>query len=627
MSRTVLFFFLTATILATESRWIEMDISNCTDAEISDIISQGVDVTYLDKEMGRMHILVSDQNLLELQRKGFFGEPLIDDMEEFTRSLRQSDYFSKFHSYDAMVADMQELVSLYPDHAALYDIGDSYLKENGRGGHDIWALKISDDVMNDDQSEAEILYMANLHAREIITPEILLYFMRYLLENYNKDGYVTHLVDNRQIWCIPTTNPDGHELVFQGDIVNRNFYSQTDPLWWRKNLRDNNENGELDMPDDGVDLNRNFGFQWGYDDDGSSPDPAGFTYRGPSPFSEPESQVIRDFVQQRRFLICLSYHSYGNLWLYPWGFDRIPLPENDAAVFQALADSCVYYNGYNPQSGNELYPANGDTDDWFYGAEGIWAFTPEVGSRSRDLFYPDTTRIEPLILENLGPNLYMAYAAGEEPIVQHQSQIEYLGAQRILTITATISPPIVLTDSVALDSSSVTCFFYMEQEEPVSATLAFNDSLQVFETRPALENRYGMLYYYVQAADATGRIGRSPRSAPFAVDSIYVIPPVKVQQHGQEHQKNIVAQCYPNPFNAVVRIVFSNTRATNVVIDIFNGNGRSIRRLVDGFMEPGEHRMIWDGTDDRGRGCSSGVYYCSIQNQSQRRIFKLVYLK
>ncbi|NOY60421.1 MAG: T9SS type A sorting domain-containing protein, partial [Calditrichaeota bacterium] len=259
---------------------------------------------------------------------------------------------------------------------------------------------------------------------------------------------------------------------------------------------------------------------------GSSPDPERSTYRGESAFSEPETQAIRDFVSKHHFVVSLSYHSYGRMWLYPWGYAKINPPEPDASTFIALGDSCVAYNGY--EAGNfstgTIYQVNGDTDDWLYGEKGIFAFSPEVGGEGQG-FFPDTTMIMPLVLENLGPNLYMAYAAGEEPIVKHERIPDFDIPHDFYTLNTTISKPILLTESVALNESSFKIFYKNSVDAPF-------DSLQLQPT--GIEDKYtadipgdslnSVIYYYAQASDDSGRTGTSPRGAPAAVDSFQIIP-------------------------------------------------------------------------------------------------------
>ncbi|NIV14192.1 MAG: peptidase M14, partial [Aliifodinibius sp.] len=189
-----------------------------------------------------------------------------------------------------------------------------------------------------------------------------------LLENYGSDQEVTYLVNNRELYFVPIINPDGYV-----------YNEQTDPNgggYWRKNRR-NNGNGSF-----GVDLNRNFGYKWGYDNNGSSPTPSSETYRGTAPFSEPETQVIRDFCLNHDFELTLNYHTYGDLLIYPWGYINALTP--DAPIFTALAVDMTQYNNYSHGNASQLlYPVNGEANDWMYGEQTakdkIFAMTPEVG--------------------------------------------------------------------------------------------------------------------------------------------------------------------------------------------------------------------------------------------------------
>ena len=77
----------------------------------------------------------------------------------------------------------------------------------------------------------------------------------------------------------------------------------------------------------GVDLNRNFGYHWGgY---GASDNACKETFRGPAAFSEPESRAIRDFLLrgEHNFVLYLTFHSYGQYLLYPWGYDKLDTPD------------------------------------------------------------------------------------------------------------------------------------------------------------------------------------------------------------------------------------------------------------------------------------------------------------
>ncbi len=502
---------------------LKIDLSDHNQETLKKLYKLGLDVTQANREENSINVLVNQTEIQKIEKIGLKAETLIEDADAFACQLRLSGYLEHFHTFDQMFQEMTEIAAAHPELVRLEDIGDSYEKTIGKGGYDIWAMKISDNV-NEEEDEPEVFYMANMHAREIITPEIILYFMHYLVDNYGSDGYVTHLVNNREIWLCPTYNPDGHEYVFSGESC-QNY---NDPMLWRKNKRDNNDNGQFDSYGDGVDLNRNFGYLWGYDDNGSSPDPNSETYRGTSAFSEPESQAIRDFVINHNFIITLSFHSYSQLWLYPWGYEHAFTPDHD--IFVAMADSCVFYNHYAPEIGADLYPVNGDTDDWFYGEQTtknkIYAFTPEVGSSSEAVggcwgFYPDTSKIEKQILENQGPMLYLAYAAGEEPLIDPINPGDQEG-EGPYSIIIKVKQPIVLTNAVPLDESKVKLFYSSTSTAPFDSVIMTHTGNNEFSGEIPPLGISSDHYYYFSASDQDGRIGKSPRGAPIELHSFSI---------------------------------------------------------------------------------------------------------
>jgi hypothetical protein len=263
----------------------------------------------------------------------------------------------------------------------------------------IYAIKISDNP-NINENEPQVHINSLIHAREPAAMMAVMYYMYYLLENYGINPEVTYLVNNREIYFIPCINPDGYE-----------YNRTTNPNgggMWRKNRRNNG--GSF-----GVDLNRNWGYMWGYNNIGSSPTPSGETYRGTAPFSEPETQAVRDFCITKNFKTALNYHTYSNLLLYPWGYINQPTADN--TLFIEYSSDMVAFNGYLiGQPPALLYEVNGATDDWMYGEQTtkpkIISMTPEVGSSS-DGFWPPQSRIFPLAMENLYPNLYITWVAGE----------------------------------------------------------------------------------------------------------------------------------------------------------------------------------------------------------------------
>jgi murein tripeptide amidase MpaA len=263
-----------------------------------------------------------------------------------------------YHSYRELEADMLALQQKYPGLAKVFDIGDSLEKRN------IYALKISANVAFD-EDEAEVLFLGCHHAREWISVEVPFLFGRYLLENYTTDPEAKRLVDRSEVWIVPLVNPDGLEYTIH---VYR---------YWRKNRRDNKDGSY------GVDLNRNYGYKLGYSNQGSSPYPASEIYRGPQAFSEPETKAIQAFFLKKNFQGMITYHSFSQVIMYPWGYttqapDKEPLLRDIAAGMSAsIKEVNGRWYSYG-QAGQTLYLTNGDTVDWTFGTSAIPSYTVEL---------------------------------------------------------------------------------------------------------------------------------------------------------------------------------------------------------------------------------------------------------
>jgi Zinc carboxypeptidase/Immune inhibitor A peptidase M6 len=302
-----------------------------------------------------------------------------------------------YHTVAEAAAEIATYVSAHSAIARLDTIGFSL------EGRAIVAVHVSDNP-GVDEGEPEALVVGCHHARELMSVEIPLYLMRRLLDGYGSDPVITSLVNGRSIWILPVLNPDGHVYVEQ------NSGGQPGG-WWRKNRRPNAD-GTF-----GVDLNRNYGYRWGWDNIGSSPIPASEVYRGTAPFSEPETAVFRDFIHEHEFTISASIHSYGELFLYAWGYAELDTP--DHPVFDALGDSVAIQNGYlagNPKSG-AIYLTNGGMDDWMYGdttaRPSAFAFTFEVNTAAEGGFGPPDALIVPTCERNWGPLLTLLRYADE----------------------------------------------------------------------------------------------------------------------------------------------------------------------------------------------------------------------
>jgi hypothetical protein len=195
------------------------------------------------------------------------------------------------------------------------------------------------------------------------------------------------------MYFIPCINPDGY-------IYNISTNPKGGGMW-RTNRRKY-------YSAIGVDINRNYGYKWGFDNMGSQSIMGAETSRGTSAFSEPETRAVKWFFENHNFLIALNYHSYSQVLIYPWGYQNMKCP--DSATYDALANVITEANNYNQGNCYNMlgYLANGSSEDWMYGEQTtknkVFAFTPEVGSG----FYEPASEIIPTCQENLAANINAA---------------------------------------------------------------------------------------------------------------------------------------------------------------------------------------------------------------------------
>ena len=328
----------------------------------------------------------------EKQRAEFEKQGILEYAQTATSELL--DFPSKdsnFHNYAEMKAELEAMVKANPKIARLDSIGKS------NEGRELYRLRISGDLATADQ-KAGMLMMGGHHAREHVSIDIPIMFADYLLKQYAAgDAEVQRLVNTRDIQIVPMVNPDGAEH----DISTGKY------KMWRKN-RAKNKDGTY-----GVDLNRNYGYGWGTG--GSSDDPSDETYMGPAPFSEPETQAVKRWVDNSpNATILLSLHTYSELILYPWGGTTSRVSDaRDLNVFETMAKTMAKWNNYTPEQSSDLYVASGDTCDWAYAEHKMFSFTFELDPSSMwdGGFYPGQAVLPKVFQKNLKPFLYMIDAA------------------------------------------------------------------------------------------------------------------------------------------------------------------------------------------------------------------------
>lgn len=423
------FFSVISFSLFAQSQFSRVKV-DLTERSIKELVVLGIETDHGSYARDRYFITdMSDGQIALLQSKGFTIEYLIENVKAFYKNQNivghehyhedevevrnggpcdtgnggsgMYDYVTPtnyidgsmggYFTYAEMLSILDEMQAKYPN---LISAKDTVIDIRTHEGNPIYWVKVSN-TPNIDNDNPEVLYTALHHAREANSLSQMIFYLWYILENYESDAEIKYLVDNTEMYFLPCVNPDGYL-----------WNQSTDPDGgglWRKN-RYVDENGDVK----GVDLNRNYGFEWGVDDQGSSPNPNNDTYRGPSAFSEPETKAVRDFANQHQFQIALNYHTFGNLLIHPWGFSDSATEED--ATFKALGNIMIEENNFTLGTGTETvgYVVNGDSDDWMYGDAGIYAMTPEVGPQNFG-FWPPANAIDQLNKSSLLMNLRTAH--------------------------------------------------------------------------------------------------------------------------------------------------------------------------------------------------------------------------
>jgi hypothetical protein len=220
------------------------------------------------------------------------------------------------------------------------------------------------------------------HAREWPSSESTLEWAYDLLTNYGKQARTTRLVRATRNIVIPIVNPDGFNISREApDFPPETEYDQFSYEMKRKNCWpdpagtgpcDDNSLGRLL----GVDVNRNYGAFWG--GSGASVDHLDDTFRGTGPFSEPESQNIRELQSTRPITNLITNHTFANLVLRPPGVVDVG-PPLDEPLLKDLGARMAGHNGYSNIPGYGLYDTTGATEDWTFWVAGSLSYTFEIG--------------------------------------------------------------------------------------------------------------------------------------------------------------------------------------------------------------------------------------------------------
>ncbi|MFC4633328.1 M14 family zinc carboxypeptidase [Dokdonia ponticola] len=424
---------------------------------------------------------------------------------------------------DEALAELDAMRSLYPN---LITARAAAAVETTLEGRTVYYVKISDNP-DIDEDEPETLYNSLIHAREISSLMNQLYYMWYLLENYDTDPGIKNLVDNHELYFIPILNPDGYQFNIDNNPNGGGLQ--------RKNRRVTSGCGG---DNDGVDLNRNSGYFW--NNGGASSNPCAQDFRGTGPFSEPESRIVRDFVLSRDFKVALDHHAFSNILYHSYSGLGGPTGREDE--FSQYGHDMSFYNRYAYGAVTQTGPpvASGSHLDWLLGGttpdatgstgsgKSIIGFSPENGSSAEGGFYPSPSNILPIAQRAMRVNLLAGYYSGKyakykdltpsnlDTIAgQLRIGVEYLG-QTLSPITLTVTP--VSSNILSIGASQTVNLAKLEQTTldfsyTLDPGIQVNDVIQYEVTlanedytlyQAVIEKRFSPAVIFVDDPDTTG---------------------------------------------------------------------------------------------------------------------------
>jgi carboxypeptidase T len=329
-----------------------------------DLRSKDIEVLGVDINQSLIDVYLSETEFKRLAWSGY----KLSSVEKDNVLLAPDQDYKNPAEIEAFLRDIH---GRFPEFTKLVSIGKSV------EGRDIWALKLSDNPELN-ENEPTILFNSMHHAREVMTPEVGIDIISYILENFEANEQVRSWLENSQIWVVPMLNVDGNNKVWNGSSM------------WRKNTRGGH----------GVDINRNYPYKWGTCN-GSSGSTWSDTYRGASAGSEPETQALMNFTRDIKPVFNISFHSYSEMVLYPFGCSGAKTGMHDlvSSIGQKMAKDIGYVHGTPWEI---LYSVDGGDVDWMYDQQGTIPYVIEVSSRSEG-FQPSYSQWRNKTVERVRP--------------------------------------------------------------------------------------------------------------------------------------------------------------------------------------------------------------------------------
>jgi len=486
------YFIITIHLLsAADNFYQEIRVFHADPSTLQSLNNLGIPLDHVRKNKDEsLDVVVTMEEAHALLEIGIPFDVRQHDLTEYfvTRSMpgieRDFPLGSMLGNYTLLeaIAQMDTLRNMYPDFVSEKDsIGTSI------EGRTIWAFKVSD-YPSVDEDEPEVLYTGLTHAREPVSMMNLFFFVRWLCENYSSDPTAEFLVNHREMWFVPIINPDGY--VYNETI------SPNGGGMHRKNRRPNPDNSNCNNgTQQGIDLNRNYSYNWGADNSGSSGNPCSAVYRGASAFSEPETEAISNFILARQFKNVLHYHTYSNVLIHSWGDGTFP-DEPDLSTLREIGAEMTRENGYAVGTGTETigYGVNGDAVDWTYGTAGLISYTPEVGSYA-DNFWPSEDRVVPLCQDQVHSNKIFALVAGSDYIVYDR-----LFDNQFPTLEDTVAISLVIQNRGLTNSDGSVSLTI----NPLNDASLINSQTVIIQTIPSRTTDTTIIFLSVSAASING---------------------------------------------------------------------------------------------------------------------------
>ncbi len=473
--KIVKYLFFALIILFSSFSFAEYKLVNVNfvnDAEFNRFLDMDFDLSNaIIKENTAITLILNDDEFNFIKDK-FNFEIIQDNYEQFLSSKYseinknyeqfQSGKYFKSGSYagnftvEEIYANFDSITKKYPNLVSKFEIGKSIEKRS------IYAYCFGPSSCMGSMSYPQVLINGVHHAREPISATINIYTAWKLIELLeNNDAEILYLLQNRNIVFVPIINPDGYEINYKN--------SPNGGGLWRKNSRV--INGKVT----GVDINRNYGPQdfWDYDKKNAERQTSFETYPGNAPFSEPETQAMKNLASTSNFKTIFNYHTYGNMLVYPYNHKNLECPDSNF-----YRDFSFYISKNTPftfgTAANILnYVAQGGADDFHFQNSGALSFTIEIGD-DFDGFYTRVDSIIPYCEQNFQFIKQLIWSAGSNVVIKDVDYLYENGIKELFVEIQNIG--FDLSDETMLEISSANPLILIDQNKIQIPSLAKGES-------------------------------------------------------------------------------------------------------------------------------------------------------